>query len=170
MSDVFFNEIEKLGHLIGKNQFRLVYGGANCGLMGRVADSALKVGGQVLGIMPEVFADKEVTHSGLSQLEKVPDFFARKKAMLESSDAFIVFPGGIGTLDEAIEMICYRQINIHEKPIIFVNLFGFWDRFFDMMFEIRQQKMIGEPLNHYYDVVNNSAQAIDVLKKEWELL
>ena len=152
--------------MIGDGGHRLVYGGANCGLMGRVADSCLSAGGSVLGIMPSVFDDKDVTHEGLTHLEKVPDFFARKKAMLEYSDAFIVFPGGIGTVDEAIEMICYKQINIHNKPIVFVNLFGFWDRFNDMMFEFRQQKMIGESLNKYYEVVNNSEQAMEWINQE----
>ncbi|MEZ4873542.1 MAG: LOG family protein [Bdellovibrionales bacterium] len=64
-------------------------------------------------------------------------------------------------------MICYRQIQIHNKPIVFINLFGFWDRFFDMMFELRQQKMISEPLNSYYEVVNDSEQAMEYLMGEF---
>ncbi len=164
LSPFFFEEVGKLGRVLAENKYKIIYGGANCGLMGRLADEALKTGGLVQGIMPNIF-EKSVTHNGLSELKTVADMSERKQHMLDQSDAFIVFPGGIGTLDEAIEMICYKQINTHSKPILFVNYLNFWDPFFEMLDLFKDQHMISGPLSDYYHVVDTSEEVVGYLSQ-----
>lgn len=162
VSPMFFEEIGRLARSLVKSKYEIVYGGSSCGLMGRLADEGLEQHGSVVGIMPNIF-DKEITHNGLTQLKKVEGMSERKMHMLEESDAFIIFPGGIGTIDEAIEMICYKQIDVHSKPIVFVNYLNFWDPFFDMLFMIKQQHMISGSLSDYYHVVETAEEAVQYL-------
>lgn len=164
VSPFFHEEMAKLAQGLVGADFQIVYGGATCGLMGRLADEALNVNGKVVGVMPDAFKQEKI-HNGLTQLKIVDDLSDRKKQMLELSDAFIVFPGGIGTLDEAIEMICYKSIGVHSKPILFLNYMGFWEPFFDVLGLIREQRMISRPLSEYYHVVDTSADAVRYLEK-----
>lgn len=106
---------------------RVVYGGGHVGLMGIVADSALKAGGKVIGIIPEHIRAQEVQHTGLTELHVVPDMHTRKRMMVERSDAFVILPGGLGTLDEAFEILTWKKLKLHNKPIILLNQDGYWD-------------------------------------------
>jgi uncharacterized protein (TIGR00730 family) len=105
---------------------RLVYGGGRNGLMGRVADAVLAGGGQVTGIIPVHLEHREVAHAGLTELVVVTDMHQRKRIMAERADAFAVLPGGVGTLDETIESLSWRQLGLHEKPIFIVDIAGYW--------------------------------------------
>lgn len=107
----------------------LVYGGGLEGLMGFMADAVLAEGGKAYGVFPEGIFPNEVAHNGLTQLILTKDMMERKRKMMEMSDAFVVFPGGIGTLDEALEVITWKSIGCLEKPILFFNWEGFWDSF-----------------------------------------
>src|ERR1700733_1329963 len=112
---------------IAKQKMDIVYGGGHVGLMGIVADAALAAGAKVIGIIPEHIRAKEVQHTGITKLHVVPDMHTRKRMMVEQSDAFVVLPGGFGTLDEAIEIITWKKLGLHDKPIIIFNEQGFWD-------------------------------------------
>jgi len=130
----FRAEAVALGMAIAEAGFGLVYGGASVGLMGAVADAALAVGGEVIGVLPAVLADREIEHPGLSALEFVPTMHDRKARMVELADAFLVLPGGYGTLDELMEVVTWAQLRMHAKPCILVNSTGYWDgllRFLD---------------------------------------
>jgi uncharacterized protein (TIGR00730 family) len=105
----------------------LVYGGANVGLMGAVADAALAAGAEVTGVLPHVLADKEIAHTGLTALEMVPTMHERKARMAELADAFLVLPGGYGTLDELMEAVTWAQLGLHAKPCILINTAGYWN-------------------------------------------
>ena len=105
----------------------LVYGGANVGLMGAVADAALAGGAEVIGILPDVLAGKEIAHTGLTTLETVPTMHERKARMAELADAFLVLPGGYGTLDELMEAVTWAQLGLHSKLCILINTAGYWD-------------------------------------------
>lgn len=118
-----------LGGLIAARGLQLVYGGGRVGLMGIVADAALGAGGQVVGIIPEHIQALEVEHTGLTELHVVDSMHTRKRMMFDRSDAFIVLPGGLGTLDEAFEMLTWRQLKLHEKPVVFVDIDGYWRPF-----------------------------------------
>jgi len=123
----FRAEATALGKAIAAAGLGLVYGGANIGLMGAVADAALAGGGEVIGVLPEVLAGKEIAHEGLTALELVPTMHERKARMAELADAFLVLPGGYGTLDELMEAVTWAQLGLHSKPCILINTAGYWD-------------------------------------------
>jgi uncharacterized protein (TIGR00730 family) len=104
----------------------LVYGGGRNGLMGVVADAVLAGGGTAIGIIPRHLQDRELAHRGLTELVVVDTMHQRKQAMAERSDAFAVLPGGVGTLDETVEILSWRQLGLHDKPIYIVDIAGYW--------------------------------------------
>ena len=129
----FKDSARQLGHGIAKPGKRLVYGGGQIGLMGAVADAALARGGEVIGVIPKFIEKWEVGHHGLSELHVVENMHERKKMMYELSDCIVVLPGGIGTLDETFEILTWRQLRVHHKPIIILDDKGFWRPLHDML-------------------------------------
>lgn len=116
--------------------YGIVYGGGRIGLMGAVADAALEAGGEVIGVIPHALANAEVAHSGTTMLHVVDSMHERKAMMVDLSDGFIALPGGFGTMDEFHEVLTWRQLHIHDKPIGLLNTFGFYDALlaqFDLM-------------------------------------
>lgn len=124
---------EELGAAIASAGLGLVYGGANRGLMGALADAALARGGEVIGVLPEALAGREIAHLGLTRLETVATMHERKARMMELADALIALPGGHGTLDELMEAVTWAQIGLHSKPCILVNTLGYWDGFLEFL-------------------------------------
>ena len=117
----------ELGRLLAERGIRLVYGGGRVGLMGEVADATLAAGGQVIGVIPTLLVTKEVEHRGLTQLHEVGSMHERKALMEQLSDAFVVLPGGFGTLDEACEILTWAQLGLHRKPLGLVNTACYFD-------------------------------------------
>lgn len=113
-----------LGEGLARAGIRLVYGGGRVGLMGVVADAALAAGGAVLGVIPEFLQRWEVAHAGLTEMLVTPTMHDRKHRMFAVSDAFVTLPGGIGTMDETIEIISWRQLRLHDKPILICDVEG----------------------------------------------
>lgn len=124
---IFLAEARALGEAIAGAGMGLVYGGASVGLMGTVADTALNGGAEVIGVLPEVLAGREIAHAGLTALEMVPTMHERKARMHVLADAFIALPGGYGTLDELLEALTWAQLGLHAKPCILVNTAGYWN-------------------------------------------
>lgn len=116
-----------LGRAIGQGPSELVYGGGRVGLMGVLADAALAAGVRVIGIIPQKLMAREVGHAGLSELQVVPDMHERKRRMAEGADAFVVLPGGIGTMEEFFEVWTWRQLGYHDQPIGLLNVAGYFD-------------------------------------------
>jgi uncharacterized protein (TIGR00730 family) len=116
----------ELGACLGAAGIGLVYGGGRVGLMGLLADAALRAGGKVIGIIPTRLLDAEVAHLGVSELVVVDSMHDRKRLMAEKADAFAVLPGGIGTLDEFFEIVSWKQLELHHKPILLVDIDGYW--------------------------------------------
>ncbi len=116
----------ELGALLGRERIRLVYGGGRVGLMGIVADAALAEGGEVVGVIPTFLEKLEVGHAGATELVVTDSMHARKQKMAELSDGFVVLPGGLGTLDETFEIVTWRQLELHDKPIVVVDVDGYW--------------------------------------------
>jgi uncharacterized protein (TIGR00730 family) len=116
-----------LGRLAGEQGIEIVYGGGRVGLMGLVADAALAAGGKVTGIIPRHIVEMEVAHRTLSELIIVETMHQRKRMMVDRSDAFVILPGGLGTLDEAFEILTWKQLQLHDKPIVIANIDGYWD-------------------------------------------
>lgn len=118
-----------LGTALGQAEMDLVYGGGHVGLMGIVADAALAAGSRVTGIIPRFLKEFEVGHEGLDELVITETMHDRKQLMYERADAFVTLPGGLGTFDETIEVITWTQLGLSSKPVILVNVDGYWDPF-----------------------------------------
>jgi uncharacterized protein (TIGR00730 family) len=123
----FRAEAVALGQAVADAGLGLVYGGAKVGLMGAVADSALAAGASVIGVLPDVLSDSEIAHSGLTRLEFVDTMHQRKARMAELADAFLILPGGYGTLEELLEIVTWAQLRLHAKPVILINTANYWD-------------------------------------------
>ena len=115
------------GHALAQQGVRLIFGGGRVGVMGALADAVLEGGGLVTGIIPDFLMRHEVGHQGVTQLEVVTTMHERKARMAELSDGFVVLPGGLGTLEELFEIVTWKQLGLHTKPIVVVNSAGYWD-------------------------------------------
>ena len=122
-----------LADLLAQSQRSLVYGGADIGLMGAVADRVLEQGGRVIGVIPQSLVDVEVAHEGLSELHITDGMHSRKAKMAEQSDAFIAMPGGLGTLEELFEVLTWGQLGYHNKPIGLLNVEGYYDALLEFL-------------------------------------
>jgi uncharacterized protein (TIGR00730 family) len=139
----------KAGHLLGRSiarsGLRLVYGGGTKGIMGAVAEGALRAGGKVTGIIPRFLVNREATEPALGRLDELvitENMHERKHRMFEKSDAFVALPGGIGTVEEIIEIMTWAQLGHHRKPIVFGNVEGFWDPMLALLEHMRAQGFI----------------------------
>src|SRR5579875_3986438 len=119
---------EELGRALAERGLGLIYGGAKVGLMGAVADATLAAGGRVVGVIPHVLVDKEIAHDGLSELHVVDTMHTRKRLMGEKADAFVTLPGGFGTFEELFEVLAWQTLKLHAKPVVLLNVAGFYDR------------------------------------------
>ncbi len=115
-----------LGRCLAERGLEIVYGGASVGLMGVLADAALDAGGSVTGVIPQRFVEREIAHTGLTELQVVETMHQRKALMAELSDAVIALPGGTGTLDELFELLTWRQLGLHHKPLGLFDTAGYW--------------------------------------------
>jgi len=116
-----------LGKTLAERNIGLIYGGANVGLMGAVANGTMEQGGEVIGVLPHFLQNKEIAHTGLTELVLVETMHERKTKMNELSDGVIALPGGFGTLEEFFEMLTWAQLGLHQKPIAILNIDGFYD-------------------------------------------
>jgi uncharacterized protein (TIGR00730 family) len=121
---VFRTAAAAFGRALAQAGMRLIYGGGRVGLMGAVADAALGAGGTVIGVIPEFLTRWEVAHEGVAELIVTDSMHSRKRRMFELADVFVSFPGGLGTLDETIEIITWRQLKLHDKPILICDIAG----------------------------------------------
>lgn len=124
---VYPQAARSLGAMIAAAGIDLVYGGSSVGLMGELADAALAAGGRVVGVIPTGLFSVEVTHTGLTELREVRSMHERKQLMYDLSDGFIALPGGLGTLDELAEVTTWSQLGLHAKPVVLLDVDGFWD-------------------------------------------
>lgn len=149
-----------LGIAIGRAGVELVYGGGRIGLMGLVADAALAAGAQVIGVIPAALHNREIAHSGLSDLVVVPDMQERKREMFALSDAVAVLPGGLGTLDEAFEAITLRQLGLLQKPIVIIDTLGYWQPLLAMVKQVITSGFAGPEAARLYEVVTRAEDAL----------
>lgn len=120
-------EIRSFGREIARRGITLVYGGSSLGLMGVLADEVLASGGKVVGVIPRALVGREAAHTGLTELRVVETMHDREQAMFDVGDAFVAFPGGFGTLEELLEMVTWKQLGIHGKPVVIANIGGYFD-------------------------------------------
>ena len=153
---------DELGRTLAGAGVRLVYGGGSVGLMGRIARSVLAHGGAVTGIIPQFLADREVMLKDADDLVVTADMHERKRLMFEKSDAFVAMPGGIGTLEEVVEMMTWAQLGQHDKPIALLDVDGFWRPLVDLLDHMRAEAFIRPGYELRYEVV---AEVADLLPR-----
>jgi uncharacterized protein (TIGR00730 family) len=134
LSNIYKKAAIDLGTILGRNNIRLVYGGGKRGLMGILADASIKAGGQVTGFMTQFLYDYEGGNQKITDLHIVGSMHERKQCMFAASDAFIILPGGLGTLDETFEIMTWKQLGLHKKQIIIIDINGYWRPLFDNFF------------------------------------
>lgn len=153
----------ELGRMAAERGVDIVFGGGRVGLMGRLADGALAAGGQVIGIIPEHLRDWEVGHLGIQQLEVVKSMHSRKARMCALSDAFCILPGGLGTLDETFEIVTWRQLRLHDKPVVILNFEGFWDPLLALIGHQSEAGYVRNENPALFEVVERVEEVFDVV-------
>jgi uncharacterized protein (TIGR00730 family) len=151
------------GTAVATGGHTLVYGGGRVGLMGVAADAALAGGAEVVGVIPHGLADKELAHQGLTELHVVDTMHQRKFLMSEGADAFVVLPGGAGTHDEFFEMWTWVQIGVHDKPIGFLNVRGFFDPLFAYIDHLIGEGFLAERFRHTLTLTDNTSDLFERL-------
>lgn len=153
---------------MAQSGFDLVYGGTNVGTMGSLANAVLANGGKVLGVIPKIIEEKGLSHPDLANIIITNDMRERKATMEKNADAFITLPGGFGTFEEVSEMIVAKQLGYHKKPIIFLNLDGFYNPLFDMFENVYKYKFAKKEMKSLYFLANTIEDALTYLKNYTE--
>jgi uncharacterized protein (TIGR00730 family) len=153
------------GGILADNDIRLVFGGGSVGLMGAVAAAVLAKGGQVTGVIPEFLTGRERPLADVQELIVTRDMHERKRIMFERSDAFVALPGGIGTLEELVEQLTWAQLGRHKKPILIVNIGGFWDPLCTLLDHMRKLAFIRPGLQVKLLTVDRIEDVLPTLKK-----
>jgi uncharacterized protein (TIGR00730 family) len=153
---LYANVATQVGQLLAQHGLKTIYGGGTLGLMGAVANGALAAGGEVVGIIPGHLRTREQDsqHHGLTALHVVESMHERKKMMVDHASGFIILPGGFGTLDEMFEIITWKQIGLHNKPVVVFNVNGFWDNFLVAIDGLLAQNFIKPADRQLFKVVN----------------
>jgi uncharacterized protein (TIGR00730 family) len=152
--------IEQLGEVMVSREITLVYGGGKVGVMGLIADAVLSRGGKAIGVIPQFLMDKEVGHTGLTELHIVENMHQRKQMMNDLCDGIITLPGGLGTLEEFFEVLTWLQLGLHNHPIGLLNVGGFYDSLLTQLDVMVQQKFL-KPTNR--ELVITSGDPIELV-------
>jgi uncharacterized protein (TIGR00730 family) len=161
----FVEAAREFGQILAENHIALVFGGGSIGLMGAVANSVLDHGGHVTGIIPEFLTARERAFTRAPEIVVTRDMHERKRVMFERADAFVALPGGIGTLEELVEMLTWAQLGRHKKPILIANIKGFWDPLCVLFDHMREMQFIRPGLT-VTPLVTDRVEGI--LPKLWE--
>jgi len=148
----------------------LIYGGASIGMMGQTASGVHEEGGRVVGVLPEFFRKKEIEYLDADELIVTPDMRSRRAIMEENADAFIALPGGIGTLEEITEILSMRQLKLMSKPLILVNIDGFFDNFLVLINDMIQRKFVKPEILTTLILVADTQAALDYLASHYIIL
>lgn len=155
-----------LGRLLGENGIHLVFGAGGVGIMGAVAQSCLEAGGTVTGIIPEHLTTAEAALPGLNETIVVPDMHTRKRKMFERSDAFCVLPGGFGTMDETFEILTWKQLGLHDKPVVIADIGGYWKPFLSFAESMMAEGFIRPTHMDLFTVVNTIDDVLPAARRE----
>jgi uncharacterized protein (TIGR00730 family) len=162
--DSYKQAATEMGTSLGQSGLTLVYGGGSVGLMGLVAAATLASGGKAIGIIPHHIEAREVGNPDLTELHVVDTMHVRKQMMVDRSDAFVVLPGGIGTMDEFFEIMTWRQLGLHDKPIVVVNINGYWTPIVQMLELMVREKFLRDEDLEAICVVDTPGEVLDALQ------
>jgi uncharacterized protein (TIGR00730 family) len=160
----FLQAAADFGRILAGEGVRMVYGGGGIGLMGAAAKAAHAAGGDVLGVMPDFLRRREVIYDEVETIV-VRSMHERKTLMYDAADAFAILPGGIGTLEELVELISWRRLELHHKPIVFLNMQGFWEPFFALIRHTVRQKVTPAWLPNAWDAVERVEDLLPALRR-----
>lgn len=163
IQSAYFEAATELGKCIGQQSWTLVYGGTDCGLMKCCADAVLANGGSTLGIIPECIYQRGVQAKTSSKLMITPDMKERKELMRVHGDAFVALPGGWGTLEEITEVVTLKQLGVHNKPIVFINIDGYYDLFFSFINDSKANGFIGDSYDKLYHITSSIQEALEYI-------
>jgi len=163
IDQAYFDAANELGTLLAREDIRLVNGAGSIGLMGAVSDAALAAGGQVTGVIPHFMVEQGWHHKGLSELIEVDNMHQRKQKMALLSDAVIALPGGVGTLEELLEIITWKQLGLYLNPIVILNINGYFDPLLDMMERAIDENFMRRQHGEIWVVANTPADAIEAI-------
>ena len=155
--EIYKEQATLLGQTLAKQNIELVYGGANVGLMGAVADGVLNAGGKAIGVLPNFLRSKEIAHLSLTELILVESMHERKTKMNDLCDGVIALPGGFGTLEELFEMLTWGQLGLHKKPIGILNINGFYDSLIELT-KVMVEKGLLKPVNQEMLLVSDTIE------------
>lgn len=159
VNPLYVKSANDLGNIIAGKNICLVYGGARVGLMGEIASAVLKAKGEVIGVIPRDLSEKEVAHTGLTDLRIVGSMHERKSLMAELSDGFIALPGGFGTMEEILEVITWAQLDFHNKPCGLLNIDGYYDNLIKFLDHTVEEKFI-EPEHREMILIDEDPAAL----------
>lgn len=160
----FTAQAEALGRGLATRDWRLVYGAGDVGLMGSVARAAQSAGARTFGVIPKHLVDWEVGKTDLDAYIVTETMHERKKVMFMNCDAVVVLPGGAGSLDELFEVLTWRQLGLHKKPVILVNIDGYWDPLIALLNHVVTRGFAGAEVLDYYAVARNADEALEMLR------
>lgn len=160
IDQAYFAAAEVLGRLLGERNIRLINGAGSIGLMRTVSDAALAAGGQVTGVIPRFMVEQGWQHDGLTELIEVENMHERKQAMAALSDAVIALPGGVGTLEELLEIITWKQLGLYLNPIVILNINGYFDPLLSMLEKAITENFMRRQHSDIWMVVNTPEDAI----------
>jgi hypothetical protein len=155
-----------LGAGLARMGIRLVYGGGRIGIMGVVADAVLTGGGRVLGVIPRFLTEMEVAHAGATEMVVTESMHVRKTRLYEEADAFLVMPGGLGTFDEAFEVITWKQLGLHDKPILIANIAGWAEPLLGLIEHAIERGFAAPKSRLFYEVVGSAEAVLDRLETQ----
>ena len=158
-------EARRFGGLLARAGIELVYGGGRVGMMGAAADGALAEGGRVVGVIPEHLMRREVGHTGCSELIVTPNMHERKATMFARSDAFVVLPGGPGTLDETFEILTWRQLGLHDKPVMICDGAGYWQPLVELIDHMIRARYVRAAFRGFFSVEAGPEAVIERLRR-----
>lgn len=162
--EIYKEQATLLGRTLAKQNIELVYGGANVGLMGAVADGVLNAGGKAIGVLPNFLRSKEIAHQGLTELILVESMHERKTKMNDLCDGVIALPGGFGTLEELFEMLTWAQLGLHKKPIAILNTNGFYDSLIELTETMVEKGLLKDVNQKMLLVSDNIDDLLDQMK------
>jgi uncharacterized protein (TIGR00730 family) len=165
VDQVYKDAAVALGRALAASGWDLVYGGGRVGLMGLVADSTLAAGSKVVGIIPRHIQAREIEHTDLTELHIVDSMHIRKQMMVDKGDAFVILAGGLGTLDEFFEILTWKQLGLHDKPVVMVNINGYWTKMIEAIRHIAAEKFMREEDLGMFQVVDTVEEVADALRR-----
>ena len=165
VSSSYYDIAENLGRLIAHNNFNLVYGGGRNGLMGRVSSSVIAHGGHVVGVSTVQLNEREGVQNGIHELHITDTMHTRKMRMSQTADAFIIMPGGFGTLDEFFEILTWKQLGLHNKPIIIANLNNYWDPLLALFNNVIQTDFARKEHAEFINIATSVEEIVELAKE-----